>query len=85
MKDIVAGMDLHSNNVVIGLMEKDGKRLGSRKIAFDIDDVVAYLAPHKDRLKMAAVESTYNWYWLVDGLAERGYPVVLEPRGHGAV
>jgi transposase len=70
-------MDLHSNNVVIGLMEKDGKRLGSRKIACDIDDVVAYLAPHKDRLKMAAVESTYNWYWLVDGLAERGYPVVL--------
>jgi transposase len=24
-----------------------------------------------------AVESTYNWYWLVDGLKARGYPVVL--------
>jgi transposase len=23
------------------------------------------------------VESTYNWYWLVDGLQAAGYPVVL--------
>jgi hypothetical protein len=24
-----------------------------------------------------AVESTYNWYWLVDGLADHGYPMKL--------
>ncbi len=24
-----------------------------------------------------AVESTYNWYWLVDGLGDHGYHVVL--------
>ena len=24
-----------------------------------------------------AVESTFNWYWLVDGLQEQGYPVRL--------
>jgi hypothetical protein len=27
MKKVVAGMDLHSNNVVIGIMDLDGKRL----------------------------------------------------------
>ena len=24
-----------------------------------------------------AVESTFNWYWLVDGLRARGYPIDL--------
>ena len=27
MKKVVAGVDLHSNNVVIGVMDMDGKRL----------------------------------------------------------
>lgn len=77
MNKIVAGMDLHSNNVVIGLMELDGKRLASGKVSCDLDAVVKFLAPYKERLQQIAVESTYNWYWLVDGLRERQYPVVL--------
>lgn len=35
------------------------------------------LAPFRDRLVAVAVESTYNWYWLVDGLMEHGYNVRL--------
>ena len=35
------------------------------------------LTPFKERLDTIAVESTYNWYWLVDGLQDAGYPVVL--------
>ena len=35
------------------------------------------LKPFKKRLEKIAVESTYNWYWLVDGLQDHGYPVVL--------
>jgi len=31
----------------------------------------------KERLDTIAVESTYNWYWLVDGLQDAGYRVVL--------
>jgi transposase len=38
---------------------------------------VKFLAPYKSRLERVAVESTYNWYWLVDGLQGRQYPVVL--------
>ena len=36
-----------------------------------------FLAPYKKRLDQVAVESTYNWYWLVDGLRALKYPVVL--------
>jgi transposase len=39
--------------------------------------VLQALKPFKKRLEKIAVESTYNWYWLVDGLQDHGYPVVL--------
>src|SRR6185436_10476921 len=47
------------------------------KLACDLKEVVKFLAPYKKRLERAAVESTYNWYWLVDGLRALKYPVVL--------
>jgi transposase len=76
-KILMAGIDLHSNNLMIGIVDEDGRRVRSQKLACDIEAVVTFLKPYKRRLKGLAVESTYNWYWLVDGLAARGYPVVL--------
>jgi transposase len=70
-------MDLHSNNVVIGIMDLDGQRVASRKVPCQLTEVVKFLAPFKKRLEKVAVESTYNWYWLVDGLEALKYPVVL--------
>src|SRR5208283_5332773 len=77
MKKLVAGMDLHSNNVVIGVMDLDGQRVATGKVACDLKAVEKFLAPHKAQLQQVAVESTYNWYWLVDGLQALKYPVVL--------
>jgi transposase len=77
MKKVVAGMDLHGNNVVIGIMDEDGKRVTSRKVTCDLKEVERFLKPFKPRLEKVAVESTYNWYWLVDGLQALEYPVVL--------
>jgi transposase len=77
MKKVMAGIDLHSNNVVIGIMDMDGKRVTSQKLACELKAVVKFLAPFKKRLELVAVESTYNWYWLVDGLQALKYPVVL--------
>ncbi len=77
MNKVVAGMDLHSNNVVIGIMDLDGKRVASRKVPCELKEVVKFLAPYKKRLEKIGVESTYNWYWLVDGLEALKYPVVL--------
>src|SRR5881296_1958043 len=77
MKKVMAGMDLHSNNVVIGIVDMDGKRVASQKLPCELKEVVKFLAPFKQRLEQVAVESTYNWYWLVDGLQGLKYPVVL--------
>src|SRR5213594_1842075 len=77
MKKVMAGMDLHSNNVVIGIVDTDGKRVASQKLPCQLSEVVKFLAPFKQRLEQVAVESTYNWYWLVDGLQAQKYPVVL--------
>lgn len=77
MTKLMAGIDLHSNNLVVGLMDMDGKRVAHRKLPCELEEVIAFLAPFKERLEKLAVESTYNWYWLVDGLHAAGYPVVL--------
>ena len=74
---LIAGIDLHGNNLVIGLMSQDGKRVTHRKLGCDLDQVVEFPKPWKSRLQSMAVESTFNWYWLVDGLRAQGYPIDL--------
>jgi transposase len=76
-KAVMAGIDLHSNNVMIGIVDQDGQRLKHQKLDCDLTQVDGFLRPFKRRLKSIAVESTYNWYWLVDGLRALSYPVVL--------
>jgi transposase len=76
-KSVFAGIDLHSNNVMIGLVDESGQRLKHQKLQCDLKEVDKFLSPFKAQLKSVAVESTYNWYWLVDGLHQGGYPVVL--------
>jgi transposase len=77
MKDLMAGMDLHSNNIMVGIVDKEGRRVAQQKLPCELKRIVEFLAPFKGRLHTMAVESTYNWYWLVDGLQAQGYPVVL--------
>jgi transposase len=38
---------------------------------------VAELKPFRATLQGVAVESTFNWYWLVDGLQGKDLPVAL--------
>lgn len=77
MKELMAGIDLHSNNIMVGIVDGDGKRLAHQKLPCELKRILEFLAPFKKRLRRLAVESTYNWYWLVDGLQGAGYPVVL--------
>jgi transposase len=74
---LMAGMDLHSNNVMVAIVNMEGKRLVHQKLDCNLQKVADFLAPYKERLEKVAVESTYNWYWLVDGLSGRGYSMVL--------
>jgi transposase len=73
----MAGIDLHSNNLFCAIVDMEGKRVFEKKLACDLPTVLRALQPFKKRLEKIAVESTYNWYWLVDGLQDHGYPVVL--------
>lgn len=77
MKKLMAGMDLHSNNIVVAIVDLDGNRVAQRKLDCELNQITDFLKPFKKRLVQIAVESTFNWYWLVDGLHSRGYPVVL--------
>ena len=74
---VCAGIDLHSNNVMIGIVDESGRRLKHQKLGCDLEQIEGFLQPWKKRLRSVAVESTYNWYWLVDGLRSRGYPIHL--------
>ena len=62
---LIAGLDLHGNNVMIGVINQDGKRVAHRKLDCDLNEVVGFLKPLKPQLQSMAVESTFNWYWLV--------------------
>lgn len=73
----MAGIDLHGNNLVIGVINQDGKRIVHRTLECDLKQVTEFLKPFKPQLQSMAVESTFNWYWLVDGLRGQGYPVDL--------
>lgn len=74
---VIAGFDLHGNNVVIGVIDLEGKRITHGKVECNLQQVEEFLKPYKSRLQSSAVESTFNWYWLVDGLRSRGYPIDL--------
>jgi transposase len=74
---LMAGIDLHSNNLFCGIVDMKGKRVFEKKLPCDLALVIQALKPFKERLETIAVESTYNWYWLVDGLQDHGHNVVL--------
>jgi transposase len=73
----MAGIDLHSNNLFCGIVDAEGKHVFEKKLPCALPPVLQTLAPFKERLDTVAVESTYNWYWLVDGLQDGGYHTVL--------
>ena len=77
MKKIFCGIDLHSNNMMAAFVDSEGKRLFHKKMDCNIHQLEDVLKPYRNELEKMAVESTFNWYWLVDGLQAKGYPVVL--------
>jgi len=77
MSAVYGGIDLHSNNSVLAVKDSEGKVLYRRRLENNLHNIEQALAPYRQRLVGVVVESTFNWYWLVDGLMEAGYPVKL--------
>jgi len=74
---LYCGIDLHSNNSLISILDERGQLIKEKRLNNKLDVIEQYLQPFQEDLSGIAVESTYNWYWLVDGLMDKGYPVHL--------
>ena len=72
-----SGIDLHSNNSVIAVIDDADRVVAQKRLPNEITKIVGFLARWKDELAGVVVESTYNWYWLVDGLQDAGLHVHL--------
>ena len=70
---LYAGLDLHSRNTYIGIMDKEFKRIFNKRVVNKLPVILDTLKPFQDQLKGIVVESTFNWYWLIDGLMDAGY------------
>jgi transposase len=74
---LYSGIDLHSDNSYLAIVDENGKRIFNEKLANDIVAITDALSLYSGSLEGVVVESTYNWYWLVDGLMAEGFAVHL--------
>jgi transposase len=72
-----SGIDLHSNNSVVTVTDDADRVVAEKRLPNDLPKILAFLAPWKAELAGIVVESTFNWYWLVDGLQAAGFNVHL--------
>lgn len=74
---LYCGIDLHSNNHYVSIIDHQDKRLKEKRLSNDLSKTIALLEPYRNDLLGIAIESTFNWYWLVDGLMDAGFAVSL--------
>jgi transposase len=75
--EVYAGIDLHASNNVLAVVDREGKKVFKRRLGNDSSIILDVLGPYKEGMQGIAVESTFNWYWLVDTLMEAGYRLHL--------
>lgn len=74
---LFCGIDLHSNNCLVVVSDDNDKVVYSKRLSNDLATICAALSPYRQELFGVVVESTYNWYWLVDGLVAAGHSLHL--------
>jgi transposase len=72
-----SGIDLHSNNCLVTVTDEEDRVVAEKRVPNDLRKILELLLPWRDELVGVVVESTYNWYWLVDGLQAAGFQVRL--------
>ena len=74
---LYGAIDLHStNNVTVAIDEQD-RVVYQKRLPNDLALILKELSVYQTELQGVVVESTYNWYWLVDGLMAQGYKLHL--------
>ena len=74
---LYCGIDLHSRDSWLAILDEGLEVVGETKVGNDLGAILRVLEPHREALEGVAVESTFNWYWLVDGLMDAGHCVHL--------
>lgn len=74
---LYCAIDLHSNNNVPVVINEKDEILFQKRLPNSLPAVLTALEPFRTKIKAVAVESTFNWYWLVDGLQEKQFKPVL--------
>ncbi len=74
---LYAACDLHSNNTVLAVVDDTGTLRHRQRLPNDLPLIDAALTVFRNELHSIAVESTYNAYWLIDGLQAAGYPMQM--------
>ncbi len=74
---LYGGIDLHANNSVIVVINEQDEVIYRKRLPNALPTILEQLAPYHTEMQGLVVESTYNWYWLVDGLMEADYRVHL--------
>jgi transposase len=69
-------MDLSARDGQVCVIDKKLALRVQQHVRNELAGILRLLEPVKARLHIV-VESTFNWYWLVDGLQEAGYDVCL--------
>lgn len=72
-----SGIDLHSNNSVVTVTDDEDRVVAEKRLPNDLAKILSFLLPWRESLAGVVVESTFNWYWLVDGLQAAGFTVHL--------
>jgi transposase len=70
---LYCGIDLHSGKSWIAILDERLEVVQETSVANDLGEVLRVLEPYREELEGVAVESTFNWYWLVDGLMNAGH------------
>jgi len=74
---LYCGIDLHSRDCWLAILDEELNVVEEAKVGNDLEVLIQLLEPYRGDLKGVAVESTFNWYWLVDGLMDNGYRLHL--------
>jgi transposase len=74
---LYGAIDLHSTNNVTVVIDEQDRVVYQKRLPNDLALILKELSVYQTELRGIVVESTYNWYWLVDGLMEQGHEVRL--------
>jgi transposase len=74
---LYGAIDRHSTNNVTVVIDEQDRVVYQKRLPNDLALILKELSVYQSELQGVVVESTYNWYWLIDGLMAEGYKLHL--------